>query len=1005
MPPDSGGKNENGTGRIPDPSDFSEGVWSRETRAKQSYAVDSSAAKARSKANYARNPIPKQQASVKNYASDPSKQRAASKKSYASDPRKIKLASKKRYALNKAGLKAYNKQYYQAHKQRIQAARRQYYCTHRSEEIAAARARNIKNAKAVLRRARRYYVRHGPQCRSDTRWRYELAEPKCYAKEQHVLELTKKLMLDSKVLPKLVKAFDKKYKSVSREMTTSTRNRAVSSIAAKVVVTKVLQVRKHSAGTLLKAVRSISKIELRDRSDFGDGLHCAHSEPYFYESAYQFEERPQTLIVDEQGRCRPTCNEANEDTTDSVPKCWKCCSKCKPVTDSELSTILKFKSGFAKAVREVRKLLDKCDDCPNHRYTKVALTSDDNPDSNIVHYDSVQLGGHGLPCVTGRECSSELRILRAASTHFPTLRSFLRAVYDAFRSHKATTSRDEALRNGDFVHLMSAAGIDGYNILFDTQIESTGDDNADDSSVIASEPKLVKLELALRIKHAKIIALYDKAVLDFAQHPCCSCNRLFQKKAGTVVRFSDKIGTMWRMLKQHILKEDPQAAHKKLFMCTYCKTALRRNDMSPRCVLNGLETVPIPAELAKLDCLSRQFVQKAKAYQTVVRLGTYTHKVPTYNSLKACKGTMFFLPLPLEKTMATLDEVEESDLPNPELYIIVNGKPTKNNVVWRNLLPINDIKAAVKKLSDINWLYKDTDDTCIDTAAKEVIKVVNEASCTMLEKASDAEVSQFQCYTIRNLDNKLSTESDIEQYKLLNVTEKPLDNRQLHLDVMCFPVLFPDGKFGKYHPRQRKLSHAEYDKSRLLNKDPRFRKDPQYIFFLMWQKEMRELAAGVYNLMQSSRTAPMSVKNLLHQVQTSSDQLEANLSTMLQTVRGTKQYWFRKKGELLCIVREAGPPTLFLTFSCAEYEAPDIINYLKTVNDVPDNYNKGKLCTEDPVSVSRQFSQKFHAADPSKGSSIGVHRPLLLEEGISGSWGSPLSCALVDTRCTCHWHG
>ena len=111
--------------------------------------------------------------------------------------------------------------------------------------------------------------------------------------------------------------------------------------------------------------------------------------------------------------------------------------------------------------------------------------------------------------------------------------------------------------------------------------------------------------------------------------------------------------------------------------------------MSPRCVLNGLETVPIPAKLAKLDCLSRQFVQKAKAYQTVVRLGTYTHKVPTYNSLKACKGTMFFLPLPLEKTMATLDKVEESDLPNPELYIIVNGKPTKNNVMWRNLLPLS----------------------------------------------------------------------------------------------------------------------------------------------------------------------------------------------------------------------------------------------------------------------------------------------------------------------------
>ena len=102
---------------------------------------------------------------------------------------------------------------------------------------------------------------------------------------------------------------------------------------------------------------------------------------------------------------------------------------------SEMSIILKFKSGFAKAVQEVRKLLDKCDDCPNHQYTKVDLTSDGNHDCNIVHYDSVQLRGHGLPCVTGRECSSDLRILRAASMHFSALRYFLRAIYDAFRSH------------------------------------------------------------------------------------------------------------------------------------------------------------------------------------------------------------------------------------------------------------------------------------------------------------------------------------------------------------------------------------------------------------------------------------------------------------------------------------------------------------------------------------------------------------------------------------------
>ena len=55
------------------------------------------------------------------------------------------------------------------------------------------------------------------------------------------------------------------------------------------------------------------------------------------------------------------------------------------------------------------------------------------------------------------------------------------------------------------------------------------------------------------------------------------------------------------------------------------------------------------------------------------------------------------------------------------------------------------------------------------------------------------------------------------------------------------------------------------------------------------------------------------------------------------------------------MVHDASPPTLFLTFSCADYESPDIIDYLKIVNDDCGDSNAGKLCTEDPVSVSRQF--------------------------------------------------
>ena len=60
------------------------------------------------------------------------------------------------------------------------------------------------------------------------------------------------------------------------------------------------------------------------------------------------------------------------------------------------------------------------------------------------------------------------------------------------------------------------------------------------------------------------------------------------------------------------------------------------------------------------------------------------------------------------------------------------------------------------------------------------------------------------------------------------------------------------------------------------------------------------------------------------------------------------------------MLREFGPPTLFLTLSCAEYDSPEIDRYLRKTNNVKASYPIAKLCAEDPISVSRKFSQKFH---------------------------------------------
>jgi len=127
--------------------------------------------------------------------------------------------------------------------------------------------------------------------------------------------------------------------------------------------------------------------------------------------------------------------------------------------------------------------------------------------------------------------------------------------------------------------------------------------------------------------------------------------------------------------------------------------------------------------------------------------------------------------------------------------------------------------------------------------AKKTMDIVYDASSHIIEKASDEDVAGLQAFTVKSMNQNLPTGKDIEHYKLLTVHELPMDNRLHFLDVLCFPTLFPNGQFGEFHPRVEKLTFSEYVKSQLLNKNSRFRKNAEFVYYL-WQKELRELAAG-----------------------------------------------------------------------------------------------------------------------------------------------------------------
>ena len=80
---------------------------------------------------------------------------------------------------------------------------------------------------------------------------------------------------------------------------------------------------------------------------------------------------------------------------------------------------------------------------------------------------------------------------------------------------------------------------------------------------------------------------------------------------------------------------------------------------------------------------------------------------------------------------------------------------------------MDQVKAAVQKLRSINWLYANNDSS-IDDASQSI---VSNNSSKMLVKASAEDVSSFQAYTIRRLDQKSSSLTNTKHYKLMNIKD------------------------------------------------------------------------------------------------------------------------------------------------------------------------------------------------------------------------------------------
>ena len=82
----------------------------------------------------------------------------------------------------------------------IKAFRKKYYNTNKSKVLASCHAHRLKNLRPILKYAHKYYAINRLKHCTDMRRCYELAEPKIHTQDLYIVELTKKILSNCRIV-------------------------------------------------------------------------------------------------------------------------------------------------------------------------------------------------------------------------------------------------------------------------------------------------------------------------------------------------------------------------------------------------------------------------------------------------------------------------------------------------------------------------------------------------------------------------------------------------------------------------------------------------------------------------------------------------------------------------------------------------------------------------------------------------------------------------------------
>ena len=283
---------------------------------------------------------------------------------------------------------------------------------------------------------------------------------------------------------------------------------------------------------------------------------------------------------------------------------------------------------------------------------------------------------------------------------------------------------------------------------------------------------------------------------------------------------------------------------------------------------------------------------------------------------------------------------------------IIRKKKVMDALFWlKRFNPLyRDDESVTINASNLSWMG-DSDECQLNDiiTVNDNKHISDEEDCTVSKHQTGVKpnmeyggTSVEKVKVCHQYDDKMTVSELIRAVKKSGQTIPNMDFPQIKLDpideysgisLFCgaFPWLFPGGVGDVIDDSGEQKQDLNRWLERLMRyKDYRFERDKMFAFYAndYCQRKMANSNAGFF-VKRVCGDCPSSLDDLTEQIENGNFKFIHKLLYFSGALKGSDAYWRRKKEELnewilYHIHHDHGPPTLFVTLSCAELWWPDL---------------------------------------------------------------------------------